>query len=77
MKLSEYELKSIEKLEKSIMNGNFSNNGLVQLIELIGTYLNIDTIPNYCKKNNISYNGAKKNRNTRIIFGVKFVIDNK
>jgi len=62
---------------ESIEKNRYSNNDLVQLIELIGGYLNLKTIPNYCKSENISYNGAKKCRNVVKIFDVKFVIDNE
>ena len=62
-----------EKFEK----GELNNDSLVQLIELCGNYLNIETMPNYAKKNNISYNGVKKHRDIVKIFNVKFVIDNE
>ena len=61
-----------EKFEK----GELDNDSLVQLIELCGNYLNIETLPNYAKINNLSYNGVKKHRNIVKIFNVKFVIDN-
>lgn len=50
---------------------------MVQLIELCGNYLNLKTIPDYAKENNISYNGVKKYRNVIRIFNIKFVIDNE
>lgn len=52
------------------------NDSLVQIIELCGGYLNLQTISDYSKKNNISYNGVKKFRRVQKIFNVKFVIDN-
>lgn len=75
-KLSEYESISINKLGKSIVEGKWSNDGLVQLIELAGDYLNLQTIPDYAAARNLSYNGVKKTREIRNIKGVKFVIDN-
>lgn len=57
--------------------GELDNDSLVQLIELAGSYLNIKTIPDYCKENNISYNGAKKHRNPITIFNTKFIINNE
>ena len=45
-------------------------------IELAGDFLNLQTISDYAKENNISYNGAKKFRNNIELFGVKFVIEN-
>ena len=75
-KLSDYEQKSLEKLGESLHKGNWSNEGLVQLIELCGMYLNLETIPSYAKKNKLSYNGVKKFRKIWNFCGVKFVIDN-
>lgn len=61
-----------EKFEKNELN----NDSLVQLIELCGNYLNLQTIPEYAKDNNLTYNGVKKFRNVVILFSTKFVIDN-
>ena len=75
--LTDYEIKSLNKLGESIQYGNWSNEGLVQLIELVGDFLNIKTIPDYCKENSITYNGAKKCRKVTTLFNIKFIIDNK
>jgi len=77
MQLSEYEEEILNKLGESIQAGKWSNDGLVQLIELVGGFLNLQTIPDYAKRNKISYNGAKKFRKVVEIFGVKFVVDNE
>jgi hypothetical protein len=61
-----------EKFEK----GELNNDSLVQLIELAGNYLNIESIPNYAKQNNLSYNGVKKFRTIVELFNIKFVVDN-
>ncbi|MEI6059404.1 MAG: hypothetical protein WCR72_01795 [Bacteroidota bacterium] len=63
-------------LENDIQQGNYTNAEMVQLIELIGGYLNLKTIPDYAKQNNMTYNGVKKCRETITLFGVKLVIDN-
>lgn len=76
LQLTDYEKNSLNKLGESIQYGKWSNEGLVQLIELVGSFLNLQTIPDYCKSNNITYNGVKKSRNIQRIFNVKFVIDN-
>lgn len=76
LQLTDYEKNIINKLGESIQYGKWSNEGLVQLIELVGSFLNLQTIPDYCKYNNITYNGVKKSRNIQRIFNVKFVIDN-
>lgn len=65
-----------EHLSKRIMNGELTNDELVQLIELIGGYLNLRTVADYARESGISYNGAKKFRQVKKIFGVKFIIDN-
>ena len=76
MQLTEYEQKSIEKLEQAVFEGRLSNTALVQIIELAGSFLNLQTISDYAKTNGISYNGAKKFRQNITLFGVKFVVDN-
>lgn len=76
MDLSDYETNSLQKLGDAIQKGKWSNDGLVQLIELSGLFLNLQTISDYAKNNNISYNGVKKSRKIKTLFGVKFVIDN-
>lgn len=65
-----------DHLSRRIENGELSNDDMVQIIELIGGYLNLSTISDYSKQNNLSYNGAKRFRKVKKIFNVKFVIDN-
>jgi hypothetical protein len=62
---------------QKFQDGELDNNTLVQLIEQAGNYLNLKTIPDYAKVNNISYNGVKKTRKIVELFNVKFVIDNE
>jgi len=50
-------------------------NKMVQIIELLSYKLDLKTVSNYAKDNNISYNGVKKFRNKITIGGVKFVVD--
>jgi hypothetical protein len=57
-------------------SGQLDNDSLVQLIELCGSYLNLMTISDYARNNNLSYNGVKKCRKIVKIFNVKFIIDN-
>ncbi|MFO7864507.1 MAG: hypothetical protein R6U85_10935 [Salinivirgaceae bacterium] len=77
MQLSKYEEDSINKFGKSVQNGQWSNEGLLQLIEVAGNFLNLQTIPRYQEKTGMSYNGVKDYRNVHKIFGVKMVIDNE
>lgn len=76
MQLTDYERDALNRFGKSVQDGKWSNEALVQLIELAGSFLNISTIPDYAKKNGLTYNGVKKCRNIHTLFGVKFVIDN-
>ena len=64
-------------LSDRIENNELSNEDCVQIIEHVGSYLNLRTIPDYAKDNKISYNGVKKFRKVEKIFNVKFVIDNE
>ena len=75
-KLSEYETLALNKLGETIHHGKWSEQGLVQLIELAGDYLNMQTIPDYAVRNNLTYNGVKKTRTITTLFNVKFVTDN-
>ena len=79
MQLTEYEQKALQKLGQSIQSGQWSNDGLVELIKLSGEFLNLKTIPDYCTDTGMSYQGAMKptsKRKIEILFNVKFVIDN-
>ena len=74
--LSEYEKLSLIKLEKSIYENKWSNDGLVQLIELIREYLQPIPIQKFADKTGKSYNGIKKTKKITILLGHKFIIDN-
>ena len=78
--LNEYEALALKKLGQTIQEGKWSNAGLVQLIKLSGEFLNIKTVPDYCKYAGMSYPGAikpVKGRKVENIFNVKFIIDNE
>ena len=70
-----------EKLATNIIKGvqlnELSNSDLIELIELAGNFLNLQTITEYAKNNKLSYNGVKNYRNIVTIFNVKFVVDNE
>jgi hypothetical protein len=68
--------KLIEFLDIKMRAGEFTNEDLVQFIESVGDYLNLQTIPDYANEHKMSYNGVKKFRNIKEILKVKFVIDN-
>ena len=73
--LSEYEKFALKKLGESIHKGKWSNEGMVKLIELIGEYLNPLSIQEFADEKGISYQAARKHKQT-IIFRQKFIIDN-
>ena len=75
--LTEYEKLSLKRLDERIHEDKWSVDGLVQLIELAGFYLNLQTIPDYAASKKLSYNGVKKTREIREIFNVKFVLENE
>ena len=76
MQLTEYELKALDKLCQSIQERKWSNEALVQLIELAGSYLNLKSIQEYADMKGKTFNGIKKTRQATVILGHKFIIDN-
>ena len=62
---------------KGMEQNMLSNTDLIEIIEAAGSFLNLRTIADYAKQNNISYNGAKNFRDKVELFGVSFVIDNE
>jgi hypothetical protein len=66
----------LSHLSERIESNQLSNEDCIKIIEHVGSYLNLKTIPDYAKENKISYNGTKHFRNIKEIFNVKFVIDN-
>ena len=72
----------LEHLGKRLHNCEVSNEGKVKMIDLIGGYLNLETIADYSKRTGMSYNGVKARIESGKIkeyelFNVKFVIDNE
>jgi len=63
-------------ISEKVETGQLSNESLVQICELVGAYLNLCSISDYAKANNLSYNGVKKTRKIVTLFNQKFVIDN-
>ena len=75
MQLTEYGSKSLAKLEQRIVEGKFTNFGMVQLTKLIEDYLNPLSIQEYADRKGISYQAARKHKQV-ILFRQKFIIDN-
>lgn len=67
----------LENIEVNYQNGNYTNDDLVQIIELASVYLNLKTVTNFAKANKITYNGALKRKTQKIrIDKIIFIIDN-
>ena len=67
-----------DKLFSNYEIGAISDEQMVQIIELATSYLNLQTLTNYSKTENISYNGAKKRNNKVVkIDNVEFIINNE
>lgn len=71
MQLTEKDKLVLEKFEKFLFEKEYSNILLVKIIEISGSYLNLQTISDHSKSNNISYNGAKNNRTIIELFNKK------
>ena len=77
MQTTENTNKLLNFVSTKFQNNELDNNSLLKLIELCGSYLNLQTIPNYAKENNISYNGVKNHREIVVLFDTKYVINNE
>jgi hypothetical protein len=69
--------KILKFVADKFQKNELDNDSLVQLIELCGNYLNIQSIADYAKTNNMSYNGVKNHRQVVKVFKQKFIIDNE
>ena len=76
MQLTETEQQVINRYNRYLHEKNPSSQFLIQIIELTGGHLNLETISAYSKRTGISYNGVKNCRKTISLFNVRFVIDN-
>jgi len=75
--MTDKEEKATERFYKFVVKNDVSNEFLVEIIKLSGNFLNLRTISDYARENNLSYQGVKTSRTIQKIFNVKFVIDNK
>jgi hypothetical protein len=66
----------VHRVDELAFNGLLKNDEMVQLIEVLGEYLNLKTISDYAKENKMSYNGVKHHRKIITLFNNKYVIDN-
>jgi hypothetical protein len=74
--MSELRTKINKNITIGIKQNLISNNDLLQIIEHCEDYLNLKTISDYAKENNMSYNGVKHHRKLVKLFGITFVQEN-
>ena len=75
-KIRENTDKLLSFVSEKFESNELDNQSLLELIQLGGDYLNLKTIPNYAKANGMSYEGVKKCRQIKLLFGARFVVDN-
>jgi hypothetical protein len=68
--------KLLNFIAEKFENNELDNADMVQIIELCGMYLNLQTISDYAKEHNLSYNGVKNHRQIVNLFGNKYVLEN-
>jgi hypothetical protein len=71
--------KLLDFIALKFQNDKLNNDSLVQIIELCSSYLNLQTVSDYARKNAMTYNGVikpVKSRQIITLLGVKFVVDN-
>jgi hypothetical protein len=71
--------KLLDFIALKFQNDKLNNDSLVQIIILCSSYLNLQTVSDYARKNGMTYNGVikpVKNRQIITLLGVKFVVDN-
>lgn len=74
--MTEKERVVLERFGKYITKKGVSNDFLLELIQLTGSFLNLQTIADYARAKHLSYQGVKTCRKIIILFGCKFVLDN-
>lgn len=73
--LTQREQNIVDRIEELIYKGEISQHCQVQIIELIGKYLGIETIQDKANTTGKSYNGIKKTYRTIDLFGCKFCLE--
>lgn len=73
MQLTDKETSILSRLEELVFTGQISRHCMIQIVELLGDYLNLETVPNCARRESKSYNGVLKTRRPIKLFGVKFV----
>lgn len=78
MEISDYERKAIAKFGQSVLNGKWSNAGLVSLLKVIADdFLQAKRVSRFAKDNELSPQGARKYRDVFTIDGYQFIPDNE
>ena len=77
MQLTDYEQRAIDKFGQSVVDGKWSNDGLVSLLKLIAEdFLRAKRVSNFAKANGITPQGARRFRPVFEIDGYQFIADN-
>lgn len=70
-----------EHLYEKVQNNELQNDDLVEIIDLLGSFLNLETISYYSKRVNLDYSSIKARvKSGKLkpyeLFKIKFIIDN-
>ena len=65
-----------ELIDSSMYENKLTNDELVQIMEQVADYLNLQKVSDYSKENNITPKGVYKCREVIDFRGFKYVIDN-
>ncbi len=68
-------------LGQLVQKDELSNPEIIEILDSLAAFLNLKTISDYAKAENITYNGVLKRIEQKkvseyILFGTKFIIDN-
>ena len=63
-------------IDDAMMNGELSNDDLVELIKHLGAYGNVMSVKDYSNENGITVQGVYNHRNVVSLWGFKFVVEN-
>lgn len=73
--------KIIQHLCERVQNNELTNDEIINIIESLSCYLNLETISHFAKRKALSYNGVLKQIETGKLktidfFSIKFIVEN-
>lgn len=78
MQLSDYESKAIAKFGQSVIDGKWTNEGLVSLLKVIANdFLQAKRVSHFAEDNAITSQWARKRSDVFEIDGYQFIPDNE